>query len=180
VDLSTLPIPNGPPVAWTTDTAMELFQKDLQARNFENGKKMFAAGRCVACHRFQGSGGHSGPDLGSVAQRYSIRDILAAICEPSQSISEQYQASKVTLKNDKSLYGRIIYRNDQEIALAANPYNFSELSKAPIDQVVKVELSQVSMMPPGTILLMNKDELSDLMAYLISGGNPRHKVFKKN
>jgi len=158
---------------------MELFKTDLQARNFENGKKMFSAGRCVACHRFQGSGGDSGPDLGSVAKRYSIRDILVAICEPSHSISEQYQASTVTLNDGKSLYGRVIYRNDKEIALAANPYNFSDLSKTPMDKVVKVELSQVSMMPPGTIFLMNKEELSDLMAYLISEGNRRHKVFKK-
>lgn len=34
------------------------------------------------------------------------------------------------------------------------------------------------MMPPGTIAPMNKDELSDLIAYLISGGDPKHKVFK--
>ena len=93
VDLSKLPTPEGPPVAWTVDSAMKLFEADLRGRDFENGKKMFSAGRCVACHRFEGSGGYSGPDLGSVGNRYSIRDILVAICEPSQSISEQYQAS---------------------------------------------------------------------------------------
>ena len=35
-------------------------------------------------------------------------------------------------------------------------------------------------MPLATIALMNKDELSDLVAYLISGGDPKHKVFKSN
>jgi hypothetical protein len=45
--------------------------------------------------------------------------------------------------------------------------------------VANVEPSQISMMPPGTIALMNKDELSDLLAYLISGGDPKHKVFKQ-
>jgi putative heme-binding domain-containing protein len=177
VDLSTLPIPQGPPVLWTTDTAMELFKTELKGRDYENGKKMFSAGRCVACHRFGGSGGYAGPDLGSVAQRYSIRDILIAICEPSNSISEQYQASTVSLKAGGVLYGRIIYKNDKEIAVASNPYNLSELTKAPIGDVEKIEPSQISMMPPGAIILMNKDELSDLMAYLLSGGNPRHKMF---
>ncbi len=110
MDLSALPVAKGPPVVWTVDTAMALFQDDLRGRDFLNGKKMFSAGRCVACHRFQGSGGYSGPDLGSVAQRYSIRDILVAICEPSNSISEQYQASTVTLEGGKSLYGRVIYK----------------------------------------------------------------------
>ncbi len=96
------PDARGCPVAWTVDSAMELFESELEGRDFKNGEKMFSAGRCVACHRFGGSGGYSGPDLGSVGNRYSIRDILVAICEPSQSISEQYQASTVTLKDGGS------------------------------------------------------------------------------
>ena len=76
------------------------------------------------------------------------------------------------------VYGRIIYRNDKEIAVAANPFDFSILTKTPIGDVASVEPSQVSMMPLATIVMMNKDELSDLIAYLISGGDPKHKVFK--
>jgi putative heme-binding domain-containing protein len=177
VDLSKLPVPKGPAVVWTTETAMQLFEDGLHGRDFKNGKKMFSAGRCVACHRFEGSGGYSGPDLGSVGNRYSIRDILVAICEPSQSISEQYQASVVTLKDGGSVYGRVIYKNDQEIAIAPNPFNFGEIQKTPIDKVESIELSQASLMPPGTIFPMNKDELKDLIAYLISSGNRKHKVF---
>lgn len=178
VDLGALPLPKGPPGGWTTDKVLELFQTDLEGRDYENGKKMFSAGKCVACHRFQGTGGYSGPDLGSVGKRYSIRDILVAICDPSQSISEQYQASKVSMNEGGVLYGRIIYRNDTELALAANPYDFSDLTKLPMRNVHSVEPSQVSLMPPATIALMNKEELSDLIAYLISGGDSHHKVFK--
>lgn len=178
IDLSALPLPKGPPVAWTVDSAMELFSEELNGRNFENGKKMFSAGRCIACHRFQGEGGYSGPDLGSVAQRYSIRDILVAICEPSDSISEQYQASMVKLKDGNALYGRIIYKNDSEIAVAQNPFQLGEVTKAAMEKVEKIEPSQVSMMPPGTISSMNKEELTDLIAYLLSGGNRKHAAFK--
>lgn len=179
VDPATLPFPKGPPGGWTTDSAMALFQNELAARDYENGKQMFAAGRCVACHRFRESGGYCGPDLGSVAKRYSIRDILVAICEPSQSISEQYQASKVSLRGGRVLYGRIIYRNDKELAVATNAYDFGALTKVPSGDVENVEPSEVSMMPPATIALMNKDEVADLIAYLVSGGDPRHKVFQK-
>jgi len=178
VDHSKLPSAEGPPVMWTVETAMKLFENDLRERDFENGKKMFSAGRCVACHRFEGSGGYSGPDLGSVGSRYSIRDILVAICEPSQSISEQYQASSVSLKNGSSIYGRVIYENDKEIAVASNPFNYSELEKAAAKDVKKVELSQISMMPVGTIFTMNKNELMNLIAYLISAGDPKHKAFE--
>lgn len=179
VDLSKLPIPKGPAVNWTIDTAMKLFESPLRGRDFENGKKMFSAGRCVACHRFSGSGGYSGPDLGSVGNRYSIRDILVAICEPSQSISEQYQASTITLKDGSGLYGRLIYRNDKEIAVAPNPFNFGDLQKKPAHLVEKIEPSQMSMMPAGTINAMNDEELKDLIAYLVSGGNKKHEAFQR-
>jgi putative heme-binding domain-containing protein len=180
VDLSTLPMPEGPPVAWTVELAMEKLGAELSGRDFENGKRMFSAGKCIACHRFQGSGGRSGPDLGSVAQRYSMRDILVSMVEPSSSISDQYQASVVKLKDGGMLYGRVIYQNALEIAVASNPYDFSKLTKAPADQVASIEPSQVSLMPPATIALMNENELADLMAYLVSGGDKKHKVFAKN
>jgi putative heme-binding domain-containing protein len=179
IDLSKLPTPVGPPVAWTVESAMKLFESDLHNRDFENGKKMFSGGLCIACHRFGGSGGTSGPDLGSVGKRFSIRDILVAVCEPSQSISEQYLASVVSLKDGSSLHGRLIYKNDKEVAVAPNPFNNAEFKKAPADQVTKIEYSQTSMMPPGTIAGMNADELKDLIAYLVSGGNPKHEAFQE-
>jgi putative heme-binding domain-containing protein len=177
LDLTALPVPQGPGVAWTVDSATALFEGGLRGRDYGKGKTMFAAGRCVACHRFQGSGGYSGPDLGSVAQRYSIRDILQAIIEPSHSISEQYQASVLTLDDGTSLYGRVIYQNDAEVALAQNPFNFGDISKIPIAKVKSRAPSQLSMMPPGTIFPMNADELKNLLAYLISAGDRRHEVF---
>ncbi len=77
------------------------------------------------------------------------------------------------------IYGRVIYENDEEIAIATNPFNFGEIRKTPMDKVEGIELSQLSMMPPGTIFAMNKDELTDLLAYLISAGNRKHKAFRQ-
>lgn len=139
---------------------------------------MFAAGRCVACHRFRGEGGYAGPDLGSLGKRFTLRDMLVAICEPSQSISEQYMASKVTLRDGRVRYGRLIWRNAQELALAMDPYDLGALTKLPAADVAGVEASQVSLMPPGTIAAMGKDEVMDLIAYLVSGGDRKHKVFQ--
>jgi hypothetical protein len=36
----------------------------------------------------------------------------------------------------------------------------------------------MSMMPPGLINALNADELLDLLAYLLSAGNPQDKAFK--
>jgi hypothetical protein len=88
-------------------------------------------------------------------------------------------ASLVTLKDGNSLYGRLIYKNEQEVGVASNPFDFSQVNKAPTGQVEKIEFSQVSMMPPGTIAGMNGDELKDLIAYLVAGGNHKHEAFQK-
>ena len=180
VDLGALPMPKGPPGSWTTESAMQLFAGELVGRDYDNGKQMFAAGRCVACHRFQGSGGNSGPDLGTVGKRFAIRDILVAICEPSQSISEQYQASKITQRDGTVHYGRLIYRKPDETAFATDPFALGVLTKLPTASIASIEPSQGSMMPPATIALMNADEVRDLIAYLVSGGNRKHKVFRKD
>ena len=179
MDLDKLPMPKGPGVASTQDRAMELFKTPLRGRDYKNGERMFAAGRCIACHRTKGKGGYSGPDLGSIGNRFSIPDILTAILEPSKTISDQYQASQVTLKNDQVHYGKVIYRNDRELALVTSAFDPSQVKKIPAGDVKKVEPSAISMMPPGTIHGMNREELMDLMAYLVSGGNPKHAVFKK-
>ncbi|MFO1054648.1 MAG: c-type cytochrome [Planctomycetota bacterium] len=178
VNLADLPNPEGPPGGWTVETAMPLFEQPLRGRNFERGKRMFAAGRCVVCHRFDGEGGYTGPDLGSVGNRYSIRDILTSIIDPSATISDQYAASTVTLKEGKQLWGRVIYRNDGELALASNPFDLSALNKIPAEQVKSVEPSAASLMPPAMVAAMSADELKDLIAYLVSGGNERDKVFR--
>jgi putative heme-binding domain-containing protein len=179
IDLSKLPTPKGPGNAWTVETAMKHFEQPLTGRDFENGKKMFSAGRCIACHRFSGDGGYSGPDLGSLGNRFSVQDMLVAIIEPNQSISEQYQASTVTLNDGGQLYGRLIYKNDKELAVASNPFDLSQVIKKPVSEVVKIEPSQRSLMYPGMINMMNQEELKDLIAYLKSGGNKKDKVFLK-
>lgn len=178
IDLASLPNPKGPAVAWSVDSAFEEAKEGLRGRDFQNGKHMFSAGKCVACHRIQGSGGYSGPDLGSVGKRFSLKDILVSICEPSHSISEQYQASEIKLNDGSTLYGRIIFSKPEEIAIAQNPYDFSQLTKISRSKVQSMNPSNISLMPPGTINGMNKEELLNLLAYLISGGNKNHSAFK--
>ncbi|MCR9245090.1 MAG: c-type cytochrome [bacterium] len=180
VDLAKLPTPSGPPVAWTVESARVLVADGLTGRDYDNGKRMFAAGRCIACHRIEGEGGYSGPDLGSVGSRYSSRDILVAICDPSDSVSEQYRASSIVFDDGERLYGRIIYHDDKEIAVAPDPYDFSHVTKRPAAKVASVEPSHLSMMPTGTINMMNADELKDLIAYLVAGGDKKHPAFKND
>jgi cytochrome c553 len=53
-----------------------------QPRNLENGRTLFTATGCVACHNFHGEGGLAGPDLTSASGRYSARDLMAFLTHP--------------------------------------------------------------------------------------------------
>ena len=68
----------------------------MKDRNFENGRKMFAAVGCFACHRFGNEGGMTGPDLTGAGGRYTPRDLLDQIINPSKEINEQFVPIVIT------------------------------------------------------------------------------------
>jgi hypothetical protein len=41
-----------------------------------------------------------------------------------------------------------------------------------------VEPSKISMMPEGLINVLKEDEIADLVAYLLSGGDRKNAMFK--
>jgi len=46
--------------------------------------------------------------------------------------------------------------------------------------VSSTKLSRISLMMPGLINRLNNEELKDLLAYLMAGGNKEHDVYKNN
>jgi hypothetical protein len=56
-----------------------------------------------------------------------------------------------------------------------DPLNLTKVEKS---NVASKQASKLSMMPGGLINSMNAEEMKNLIAYFISGGDPKHKVFK--
>jgi mono/diheme cytochrome c family protein len=72
---------------WKLDSLAAAAERGLKKRNFDNGRKMFGATGCFACHRFGNEGGMTGPDLTGAGRRYSPRDLLDQILNPSKEIN---------------------------------------------------------------------------------------------
>jgi putative heme-binding domain-containing protein len=154
-------------------------QKKTEGFDFERGKLMFAVAQCYKCHRMGGQGGIQGPDLTSAGGRFSVRDMLVAVVEPSKEISDQYQASQFLLEDDSVVVGRVANLNGEDLMIQTNmldPGNFTNLKR---QDIVEVRQSQVSPMPSGLLDTLNEQEILDLMAYLRSGGNPKHSLYQK-
>lgn len=166
----------------TIESTMAILKETgLSGRNFENGRNAYHASGCVQCHRFDGAGGAVGPDLSSVASKFSIEDILEAIVEPSKVISDQYSASIVTM-NDFTEYEGIVVNHsgsEEEGRMTIYP---KALNVDPVEvktaDVASIEPSRLSQMPQGLLDAMSDSEMLDLLAYLLSRGNPAAEYFK--
>ncbi|WP_395716232.1 c-type cytochrome [Prosthecobacter sp.] len=173
--------PKGPGKNYTLDEATALATTGLKAggRNFANGEAMYRSIMCATCHRFNGEGGSIGPDLTGSGNRYTLRDLLENIIDPSKVISDQYDSHEITKKDGSVLVGRIIVEENEKVFLMTNPFAPNDHMAINESDIAKKGTRKVSMMPPSLINSLNQDELLDLLAYLVSGGNKGDKVFTK-
>lgn len=178
-DLAQEDYPKGPGKSYNMKHVDTLFAAELSARNFKRGKAMYVATTCSRCHSIKGEGGNIGPDLSQIGTRFSTKDILEAIIDPSKTISDQYAATQFQLKNGKSMVGKIANQDNTFYYLSQNPYAPDVLVKVKKQDVMAKNYSTISLMLPGLVNPLNADELKDLVAYLKAGGDENHEVFKE-
>ena len=172
--------PKGPGKNWQEEDIDPLLENGLGDRNFTQGKNMFIATTCVNCHTMRGEGENIGPDLTQLGTRFTPEDILKAIINPSDVISDQYNSTTFVLKDGQSVVGRLVNEDDEKYIIAQNPYAPDITRDIPKDEVLNTKLSTLSLMPPGTINGLNAEELKDLLAYLVSGGNPENEIYSSS
>jgi putative heme-binding domain-containing protein len=171
--------PKGPGKWWSVKSGVDVLDKGLTDRDFENGKAMFAATTCKACHGMAGEGGAVGPDLTQINTRFSNKDLMEAIVEPNKIVSDQYAATQFSLKKGNSIVGRLVNEDKLAYYVSRNPYAPDALEKILKANVASKKISNVSIMFQGLINNLNEDEFKNLMAYIKAGGNEKNAMFKK-
>ena len=111
--------------------------------------------------------------------RYSIRDLLENIIEPSKVISDQFGSEQIERAGGDPLMGRVVGEENGELLVMANPFMPDEKTRVKVADVKSRRASAISMMPPGLINSLNPDELQDLLAYVLSGGNASDPMFRR-
>lgn len=164
---------------WTLEELSAAAKTGLKNRNFANGRKMFAAAGCYACHRFDNQGGMTGPDLTSAGRRYSAHDLLDQVINPSKVINEQFSAITVVTEAGLVHTGVVVNLNGDTMTLntdLTDPNKRVNIDRKAIDSLI---VSKTSPMPTDLFGRMTKEEILDLTAYLISAGNQKHEFFTK-
>ena len=181
---ATAKLPEAPPrpfvKAYRMDDLAPVLEKGLKGgRDFDRGRKLFAAAKCFACHRYDNEGGSNGPDLTGAAGRFSPRDLLESILDPSKEISDQYAAVEIRTADDRVVVGRIVNLNGDQVQVNTNMLEPGATTAINRNNIESMKPSKVSMMPAGLLDTFTEDEVLDLMAYLLSRGDRGAAVFKK-
>ncbi|MBL9186559.1 MAG: c-type cytochrome [Opitutaceae bacterium] len=167
------------PTNWTLDELSAAAKNGMRGRNFERGRKMFGATACFACHRFGNEGGMTGPDLTGAGGRYSAHDLLDQIINPSKEINEQFVPSVLTKLDGTTVVGVVTNLQGDTVVINTDPSEPNNLTRVDRKEVKSIEPSHISPMPPGLLNMLTKDEVLDLLAYTLSGGDPQHAMFRR-
>ncbi len=167
------------PTMWTLDQLSAAAKDGMTGRDYETGRKMFAAAACYACHRFGNEGGMTGPDLTGSGGRYSPHDLLDQIINPSKEINEQFAPIVVTKNNGDVASGVVVNLSGDNVTINTDVSDPNQRMNIDRKEVKSIEVSKVSPMPPMLLSMLKEDEVLDLLAYILSGGDKENEMFKK-
>lgn len=163
--------------AWSAGELQVLLATAAHARSFDGGRTAFAKATCVQCHRVQGEGGSTGPDLTGAGSRFGRADLLDAILDPSRLVSDQYQDQELLTADERLLVGRIESEGAGEIHLRLLPPS-EEVAVIDAATVVERRPHPLSRMPSGLLDSLTEGEILDLFAYVLAGGDSSDPAFR--
>ncbi len=132
----------------------------------KRGRRLFVdtqKAKCSLCHRCQGQGGDTGPDLNAIGGKFDRPHLIESLLHPSTQIVEGYRASTIFTSDGRTLHGIIKKQTVTHLTLADAVGKRQTIAWADIDEA---KTSDVSLMPDGLHQLLSPDEFTDLVAYL--------------
>ncbi len=130
----------------------------------ERGRRVFEKADCLRCHRHGNAGGGTGPDLTTLARRFTRRTMLEAIVYPSKDISDQYRAMVLVTTRGTTHVGQVSARGEM-LSVHQCDGRVITLRKKDIEEQYP---SPLSLMPEGLLDGLSKEEIADLFAFLES------------
>ncbi len=149
---------------WSMESLAEYFAtSEGRKGDSEAGKLAYTKAQCADCHRAGGVGKAIGPDLTTVANRFTRKEVLESILFPSHVISDQYKSYRVLTVDGKAHNGLLVKNDSGNIVIRdaqSKEVSFSE------ENVEKIEPSSTSLMPSGLFDRLSSSEIRDLMTFL--------------
>ena len=148
---------------WSMSELLELIESDVNVADARRGKTVYMA-NCGNCHRFHGAGESMGPDLTNLTKRYSVREVMESILEPSKVVSDQYRGHEVLTTDGEQLLGIVSRTAQGNMVILKDDGTKLEIPSEQIEEVVEAKMSA---MPAGLLDPLNHKDVLDLFAFLM-------------
>jgi putative heme-binding domain-containing protein len=133
--------------------------------NATRGRQVYssALASCSTCHKLEGQGGETGPDLSLVGAGRSVELLVESLLWPNRQVREGYLATTVTTRDDEQFTGYKSHESADEIRLR-------DPASDRIQRIAKADVASMrdtgSLMPEGLATGLTRDELRDLIRFL--------------
>jgi putative heme-binding domain-containing protein len=137
----------------------------LKGGDIRRGQAIFNGQKaaCATCHELGYLGGHVGPDLTSIGQVRTERDLLESIVYPSASFARSFEPMVVITKSGESFTGVVRSEAPGEVVLVTGPGPETRIARA---DIAEMRPGTVSIMPAGLDEQLSRQELADLLVFL--------------
>lgn len=117
---------------------------------------------CTRCHKANGEGGDAGPNLSDIAERQTPEYILQSIINPNAAIAPGFDVVAFTLADGGFEAGTILSETATEITLRDADGNVKKIDPSKVTE----RAAAPSSMPPIFALVLKRQELRDLLAFV--------------
>jgi len=129
------------------------------------GRTLFAGrGACATCHRVDGVGPRTAPDLSDVGAVRTPQALLRSLVDPTSAMLPINKPVRAVTKEGKTVRGRRLNEDTYTVQLIDDQERLVTLVKADLREY---DIGRTSPMPPAGRTL-SPDEISDLVAYLLT------------
>jgi putative heme-binding domain-containing protein len=146
-------------------SGFDLSGTPFKVGDIARGRTVFdGKGNCASCHRVQGKGALTAPDLSDIGSLRQPAAIQRSLLEPTKGLVPINRPLRIVTKDGRTIQGRRLNEDTFTVQLIDQNEHLISLMKSDIREY---ELGTTSNMP-SFMGKLSDDELADLLAYLIS------------
>jgi len=148
-------------------------------RSYEVGKELFKVASCVACHKLGEEGQVFGPDLAKLdVKKHTTLHILQSMLDPSKEIDKKFLSHTFLLDSGKVITGMIVEESPDAFHVVIDPLAKGKPTVIPRSSIEAQKESTVSLMPKGMLNKLSREEILDLIAYVLARGDKTDKQYE--
>ena len=114
----------------------------------------------------------------SDSPRPQCENFFSSITEPSKDIEDKFASNIFVLDSGATISGMIMEETDDVVKIVIDPLAKDQLTVLSQNEIDARKKSKLSQMPEGMIDKLSREEIIDLIAYVLSNANPQHKMFE--